>query len=110
MLEKSFSLLFYLKKPKNYLKCVMPIYLRITVHGIPKEISTGRQFDPDRWNANAGRVYGKLTFNTVTKIKKFTKRELFRSMFYTHNSSQLFIPVITLRLRLVQMKQELVID
>lgn len=58
MLEKSFSLLFYLKKPKNYLKGNMPIYLRITVDGIPKEISTGRQCDPDKWNANAGRVNG----------------------------------------------------
>ena len=58
MLEKSFSLLFYLKKPKNYLKGSMPIYLRITVDGIPKEISTGRQCDPVRWNVNAGRSYG----------------------------------------------------
>ena len=58
MLEKSFSLLFYLKKPKNYLKGSMPIYLRITVDGIPKEISTGRQCDPDRWNANADRCNG----------------------------------------------------
>jgi len=58
MLEKSFSLLFYLKKPKNYHKGSIPIYLRITVDGIPKEISTGRQCDPDRWNANAGRVHG----------------------------------------------------
>lgn len=58
MLEKSFSLLFYLKKPKNYLKGNMPVYLRITVDGIPKEISTGRQCDPDKWNANAGRING----------------------------------------------------
>jgi site-specific recombinase XerD len=58
MLEKSFSLLFYLKKPKNYLKGMMPIYLRITVDGIPKEISTGRQCDPIRWNINAGRCIG----------------------------------------------------
>jgi hypothetical protein len=58
MLEKSFSLLFYLKKPKNYLKGPKPIYLRITVDGIPKEISTGRHSDSDRWNAKAGRVYG----------------------------------------------------
>jgi site-specific recombinase XerD len=58
MLEKSFSLHFYLKKPKNYLKGSMPIYLRITVDGIPKEISTGRQCDPARWNGNADRCYG----------------------------------------------------
>jgi Phage integrase SAM-like domain/Arm DNA-binding domain len=58
MLEKSFSLLFYLKKPKNYLNGLMPIYLRITVDGIPREISTGRRCDPDRWNINAGRCNG----------------------------------------------------
>jgi site-specific recombinase XerD len=58
MLEKSFSLHFYLKKPKNYLKGSMPIYLRITVDGIPKEISTGRQCDPARWNAHADRCNG----------------------------------------------------
>lgn len=58
MVVKSFSLLFYLKKPKNYQEGSMPIYLRITVDGIPKEISTGRQCDPDRWNAKAGRANG----------------------------------------------------
>jgi site-specific recombinase XerD len=58
MLEKSFSLLFYLKKPKNYVKGEMPIYLRITVDGIPKEISTGRSCDPLKWNSNAGRCNG----------------------------------------------------
>ena len=58
MLEKSFSLLFYLKKSKAYRKGPMPIYMRITVDGIRKEISTSRQCDPDRWNANAGRVNG----------------------------------------------------
>ena len=56
MLEKSFGLLFYLKKPKVYSKSVKPIYLRITVDSIQKEISTGRQCDPDRWNSKAGRV------------------------------------------------------
>lgn len=58
MLEKSFSLLFYLKKPKNYSIGKMPVYLRITVDGIPKEISTGRNCDPDKWNSNAGRING----------------------------------------------------
>ena len=58
MLEKSFSLLFFLRKPKNYLKGKMPIYLRITVDGYQKEISIARQVDPDRWNANSQRCYG----------------------------------------------------
>ncbi|MEJ7821781.1 MAG: site-specific integrase, partial [Chitinophagaceae bacterium] len=58
MLEKNFSLLFYLKKSKNYLKGPIPIYLRITVDGASKEISLGRDCDIDRWNTNSGRMFG----------------------------------------------------
>ena len=58
MLEKNFSLLFYLKKSKNYLKGAIPIYLRITVDGASKEISLGRDCDIDRWNTNSGRMFG----------------------------------------------------
>jgi site-specific recombinase XerD len=58
MLDKSFGLLFYLKKPKNYVKGEVPIYLRITVDGTPKELSLKRSCDPSRWNPHAGRVSG----------------------------------------------------
>ncbi len=58
MLDKSFGLLFYLKKPKNYVKGDAPIYLRITVDGTPKELSVKRSCDPARWNPHAGRASG----------------------------------------------------
>ncbi len=58
MLEKSFGLLFYLKKPSYYRSGNMPIYLRITVDGIPKEVSTKRSCDPERWNSEAQRAKG----------------------------------------------------
>ncbi len=58
MLEKSFGLLFYLKKPKNYVKGTMPIYIRITVDGIPKEIAVKRECDPERWNCHTQRSRG----------------------------------------------------
>ena len=58
MLEKNFSLLFYLKKQKNYLTGPMPIYMRVTVDGIPKEISIGRKWDSSRWNQKVGRTNG----------------------------------------------------
>ncbi|HUC81941.1 MAG TPA: site-specific integrase [Flavisolibacter sp.] len=58
MLEKSFGLLFYLKKPKKYEKGNMPIYMRVTVDGVPKEISTGREWDPAKWNVHAQRASG----------------------------------------------------
>ncbi|WP_229208687.1 Arm DNA-binding domain-containing protein [Dyadobacter luticola] len=52
------SLLFYLKKPKNYQKGPVPIYLRITVESKRAEFITGRECEPGRWNAVAGRVTG----------------------------------------------------
>lgn len=58
MLDKSFGLLFYLKKPKHYQKGEAPIYLRITVDGNPKELSVKRSCDPVRWNSHAGRASG----------------------------------------------------
>jgi site-specific recombinase XerD len=58
MLDKSFGLLFYLKKPKNYMKGEIPIYLRLTVDGISKELSVKRSCDPFRWNPHAGRAMG----------------------------------------------------
>ncbi|MCR6720969.1 MAG: Arm DNA-binding domain-containing protein [Chitinophagaceae bacterium] len=58
MLDKSFGLLFYLKKPRNYVKGDVPIYLRITVDGTPKELSVKRSCDPARWNPSAGRASG----------------------------------------------------
>jgi hypothetical protein len=58
MLEKSLGLLFYIRKPKSYTDGLLPIYLRITVDGIPKEISTKRSWDPGKWNAKANRATG----------------------------------------------------
>ena len=58
MLDKSFGLLFYLKKPKNHVSRAIPIYLRITVDGVPKELSVKRSCDPSRWNSAAGRASG----------------------------------------------------
>src|SRR5690242_9823329 len=56
MLDKSFGLLFYLKKPKNYIKGLIPIYLRITVDGVATELSIKRRWEPNRWNSDAGRA------------------------------------------------------
>ncbi len=58
MLEKSFSLLFYLKEAKELFERFNANLFTNNCNGIPKEISTGRQCDPDRWNANAGRCNG----------------------------------------------------
>jgi site-specific recombinase XerD len=57
-MKTTFSLLFYLKKPKNYEKGLVPIYLRITVEGKRAETTTGRECDPALWNNESGRIKG----------------------------------------------------
>ena len=57
-MKTNFSLLFYMKKPKNYVKGTAPIYLRITVHGKRSEITDGCSCEPSRWNSQTGRCNG----------------------------------------------------
>ncbi|MFD2287568.1 Arm DNA-binding domain-containing protein [Pedobacter petrophilus] len=58
-MKTNFSLLFYLKKQKNYQAGAAPIYLRITVDGKRSEVTTGRSCDPSAWNVISGRCNGK---------------------------------------------------
>ncbi len=58
MLEKSFGLLFYLKQTPSYKDDQMYIYLRITVDGTSKELSTKRLWFVSKWNVRSGRADG----------------------------------------------------
>ena len=58
-MELNYSLLFYLKKPKNYTSGEIPVYMRFTVDGIPKECATTRTADPEKWCSKTGRENGK---------------------------------------------------
>ncbi|RNL52635.1 site-specific integrase [Pedobacter jejuensis] len=57
-MKTNFSLLFYMKKQKNYTKGIAPIYMRITVNGKRAESATGRYCEPERWNSKSGRSIG----------------------------------------------------
>ena len=72
-MKTNFSLLFYLKKQKNYESGEVPVYLRITINSKRAEIATGRQCDPKRWNAKSGRMLGSSVENSeplITPIRK----------------------------------------
>ena len=58
MLSKTFTLFFYLKKPKNYESGKVPIYMRFTVDGRRIEIATKRECEPGKWKSSAGRQIG----------------------------------------------------
>ncbi len=53
-----FSVLFYFKKPRSFVKNALPIYTRISVGCERTEISTQRKWDPVRWNGEAERPIG----------------------------------------------------
>jgi site-specific recombinase XerD len=65
-MKTTFSLLFYLKRPKNHEKGPIPIYLRITVNGKRAETTSGRECLPANWNNKLGRFRG-----TKEEIKSF---------------------------------------
>lgn len=58
MLERSLGILFFLKKPKSVKSKECYVYLRITVDGKAKELSTKRKWTPERWSTEAGRAMG----------------------------------------------------
>lgn len=57
-MKANFSMLFYLKKQKNYTSGSAPIYLRITVDGQRSEVTANRECEPEKWNSHAGRAVG----------------------------------------------------
>ncbi len=65
-MKTNFSMLFYVKKQKNYTSGLAPIYLRITVDGKRSEITTNRECNPEKWNSKSGRLIG-----TKEDIKSF---------------------------------------
>ena len=50
-MNKTFTLLFYVKKAKINSVGESPIYLRITIDGKISEISTKRTVKPSKWNS-----------------------------------------------------------
>jgi hypothetical protein len=58
MLTKTFYLLFYLKRPKNYGSGKMPVYLRITANRKRFELAVKRECEPEKWSLEMGRMVG----------------------------------------------------
>jgi len=58
-MNKTFNLLFFLKKSKIKANGTVPIYLRITIDGKPKEISSKRNIFPEQWDNKLQRLSGR---------------------------------------------------
>jgi site-specific recombinase XerD len=83
-MRTTLSLLFSLRKPKNYQSGEIPIYLRITVDGQRTELAVSRKCDPGRWDAVTCRAIGSKadsrTLNAYLDDVQFKIYELQRRM------------------------------
>ncbi|MFS4469953.1 site-specific integrase [Chryseobacterium sp. T20] len=84
MLEQSYGLFYFLKSAKN--KTIRTVYVRITIDGVPKEASTKRTWDANRWDQKEGKAIG--TKEDARSLNAFldtltTKINLYRIELYT---------------------------
>ena len=70
-MNKSFGLLFYLKRSKINSDGLVPVCLRITIDSERVEISSKRYVNPAQWNTNRGKLNG--TGEEVKSINTYLK-------------------------------------
>jgi hypothetical protein len=83
-MNKTFGLLFYVKRSKKIGNGTAPVYLRVTVDGERIEISSKRYVNPDKWNANAQKLNGKgeevRTLNNYLKTLEHQVYEIHKQL------------------------------
>ncbi len=80
-MNKTFGLLFYVKRAKIDNNGQAPIYVRITIDGIRSELSIKRSIEIERWNTEAGKVKG----NTEEVKSVNTYIDVVRNKIYDHH-------------------------
>lgn len=58
MLEKTFGLFYFLKRPKSKKSLDRYVYLRITVNGESRELSLKRRWPESQWNQSSIKAIG----------------------------------------------------
>jgi site-specific recombinase XerD len=87
-MHTNFALLFYLKKPKNYVSGHVPIYIRITVDGQRMEISANREINPADWNKDACKMKGtNETAKTLNKHLDQLRHNMYTAEQIIHNKN-----------------------
>jgi len=79
-MNKTFNLLFFVKKSKIKANGTAPIYLRITIDGIPKEISSKRNVLPTKWDSKLQKVIGNTEeVKTINAYLKTLEQEVYEA-------------------------------
>lgn len=79
-MNKTFNLLFFVKKSKIKADGTVPIYLRITIDGIPKEIASKRNILPEKWDNKLQKVSGNTEqVKTLNAYLKTLEQEVYEA-------------------------------
>ena len=82
-MNKTFNLLFFIKKSKIKANGTAPIYLRITIDGKPKEIASKRYIEPEKWDSRLQKVSGS---SEEVKSLNFYLKTLEQQVYDAHHS------------------------
>ena len=89
-MKTNFSMLFYLKKQKNYTTGLAPVYLRITVDGERAEVTTNRECEPEKWNSHSGRATGtKENIKSLNAFLDNLQSDAYEAHRYLHENGKL---------------------
>ena len=89
-MKTNFSMLFYLKKQKNYTSGLVPVYLRITVDGERAEVTTNRECEPEKWNSHSGRATGtKENIKSLNAFLDNLQSDAYEAHRYLHENGKL---------------------
>ena len=89
-MKTNFSMLFYLKKQKNYTSGLAPVYLRITVDGQRAEVTTNRECEPEKWNSHSGRATGtKENIKSLNAFLDNLQSDAYEAHRYLHENEKL---------------------
>lgn len=82
-MNKTFNLLFFVKKSKIKANGTAPIYLRITIDGVAKEISAKRSIFPKDWDSKLQKVRGNtVEVKTLNAYLKTLEQEVYNAHYH----------------------------
>lgn len=82
-MNKTFNLLFFVKKSKIKANGTAPIYLRITIDGVAKEISAKRSIFPKDWDSKLQKVRGNTAdVKTLNAYLKTLEQEVYNAHYH----------------------------
>ena len=100
-MNKTFNLLFFIKKNKIRTNGTAPIYLRITIDGKAAEIAAKRYIDPKKWDNKAHKAVGNSQEDKILNVYLKTLEQQVYDFHYLMLKEEDFVTVESLKSKLL---------